>query len=37
MVVEEKKERIMNDQNLSELEKREKIYSMLANKIYLPV
>ena len=27
----------MNDKTLSELEKREKIYSMLANKMYLPV
>ena len=27
----------MNDKTLSELEKREKIYSMLTNKTYLPV
>ena len=37
MLIEEKKERIMNDKGLSELEKREKIYSMLTNKMYLPV
>ena len=37
IVIEEKKELIMNDKRLTECEKREIISAMLNNKMYLPV
>lgn len=37
LLIEEKKEHIMNDNKLNEFEKRERINAILANKIYLPV
>ena len=37
LLIEEKKELIMNDLKLNELEKRERVNAIIANKIYLPV